>query len=96
MRPSEVKWQIDIAGVKAFFEHEISKSYPYKSEVGWPAWLEGSSISLIPDFESGADFQPRLVFTSLNLFWRGPTTQYQARLQREQSSFINILKGDIT
>lgn len=61
VRPSEVKWQIDIAGVKAFFEHEISKSYPYKSEVGWPAWLEGS-ISLIPDFESGADFQPRLVF----------------------------------
>ncbi|WP_434141470.1 hypothetical protein JQR84_24390 (plasmid) [Pseudomonas luteola] len=61
VRPSEAKWQIDIAGVKASFEKEISKSYPYKSEVGWPAWLEGS-ISLTPDFESGADFQPRLVF----------------------------------
>lgn len=61
VHPSEAKWQIDIAGVKAFFEKEISKSYPYKSEVGWPTWLQGS-ISLLPDFESGADFKPRLVF----------------------------------
>ena len=60
LRPSEGTWQIDIAGVKAFFEQEIAKSYPYTSEVGWPAWLQGS-VSLTPDFESGADFKPRLV-----------------------------------
>jgi hypothetical protein len=61
LRPSEDKWQIDIAGVRSFFEQEVAKSHPYTSEVGWPAWLQGS-VSLTPDFESGADFKPRLVF----------------------------------
>jgi hypothetical protein len=61
LRPSETRWQLELDGAKAHFEHEIAKSYPYTSEVSWPSWLTGT-LSLTPEFESGADFKPRLVF----------------------------------
>jgi hypothetical protein len=61
IQPSETRWQLDLDGAKAHFAQEIAKSYPYTSEVSWPSWLTGT-VSLVPEFESGADFQPRLVF----------------------------------
>ena len=61
IRPSEEKWLINIEGAKAHFEQEIAKSYSYSSQASWPFWLVGS-IALAPEFESGADFQSRLVF----------------------------------
>lgn len=61
IRPSETRWQLQLEGAKAHFEQEIAKSYPYTSEVLWPSWLTGT-VSLTPEFESGADFKPRLVF----------------------------------
>jgi hypothetical protein len=81
LHPSEGKWRIDIAGVKTFFEQEVAKSHPYTSEVGWPAWLQGS-VSLTPDFESGSDFKPRLVFYITELIVakaRNPTPDEAAR-----------------
>jgi hypothetical protein len=61
LEPSDTRWQVDLDGAKHTFEDEVAKSYPYRSEVSWPSWLVGK-ISLAPEFESGAGFQPRLVF----------------------------------
>ena len=61
IHPSERRWQLELAGARAHFEREIAKSYPYTSDVSWPSWLTGT-VSLTPEFESGADFKPRLVF----------------------------------
>ena len=61
IHPSETRWQLELAGARAHFEREIAKSYPYTSDVSWPSWLTGS-VSLTPEFESCADFKPRLVF----------------------------------
>ena len=61
LSPSEGKWQFDIEGAKAHFEQVIAKSYPYTSEVAWPAWLQGT-VSLTPEFESGGGREPCLAF----------------------------------
>jgi hypothetical protein len=61
LQPSEARWRVDLQGAKTFFEKEVAKSYPYRSEVSWPSWLVGT-VSLAPEFESGPDFKPRLVF----------------------------------
>jgi hypothetical protein len=61
LKPSEKGWHVDLDGAKSFFENEVAKSYPYRSEVSWPSWLVGA-VSLTPEFESGTDFKPRLVF----------------------------------
>jgi hypothetical protein len=61
IRPSEIRWQLELDDAKQRFKEEIAKSYTYTSEVSWPSWLTGT-VSLTPEFESGTGFKPRLVF----------------------------------
>ncbi|HRO22572.1 MAG TPA: hypothetical protein PLO17_19480 [Alcaligenes phenolicus] len=59
--PSEKKWRIDLDAAKRFFASELLRSGSRVTEPSWPSWLSGT-LSIEPEFETGADFRPRLAF----------------------------------